>query len=1381
MTKPNEHDAGADPAPSKGVRRDEFHVVGIGASAGGNDALCALLAGLPPDSGAAYVVAQHLAPEARSHLAERLARHTSMPVDWLDEPRLLEPDRVYLAPARSRVLFVDNRVEARVDDERATNTHSVDVLFGRLARSYAERTVAVVLSGAGSDGSAGVRAVKSAGGTVVVQDPDEAAFDGMPRSAISTGVVDAVLSPAEIADRLSTYLGRLGAVLQPWSEDGDEGAVDPLETLIEVLRRKSGFDFRLYKEGTIRRRLERRMALTQVGRWQDYHERLMESAAERDALCRDLLINVTSFFRDRDAFAALEERALRDIVEQADEGGEIRVWVPACSTGEEAFSIAILLQKVVDESQRDLRFRIFATDLDTRAIEMASSGLFDASIEQRMRPEVLRRCFDDRGGGYEIKRPLREKVVFAAHDVAQDPPFTRMDLVSCRNLLIYLRPELQAHVLSLLYFALRQKGYLFLGSSETPVSIDEHLEAVDTEMRLYRRIGPDGRPPRLRSLDRILDHDDRHPPPARRISAKAVAQHAAIAQSLVERDSLFALVVDGRLHLQHVYGDPGQALRVPNGTVTNEISALTRGDFRSAVLASVPRAQRTAREVVSRSVALDHGGAVEHVDVRVVPVIEGEETIDSFIVLVSRIDLGAAGDRELQHRVNDLEVELHGARDDLRHTVQDLECSNETLRSTNEELMVTNEELQSANEELHSTNDQLFRTNLDHEGRISELSEVTRDLENLFVGSEVGIVFLDEHLRVRKFTPVAAAVIHLLDQDVGRPLHHLAHGLRDVRLEKVAETALHTGQDSSQRVCTEHGEWYLLRALPYRIEDGSTAGVLLTLTDVTELQRVTDAMRASVDRFHGFLDALPDRFLWLNPDGTWLRLRDVASWRDEPPRVLGHDELAAFLSGPARSAVEEAARRSVESQELQTVSFDQYRGDTLQSYEARLLAVGDQGTLCVLRDVSELRRSERELVHLTRHLEQQANCDHLTQLPNRRGLEKILFAELERCRRLGVWLSAILVDCDDFKRVNDTLGHATGDVVLKEIGKRLRRVLRPSDTLGRVGGDEFLVLLPDTRVAEAMQLAERLRLAIHESPLTSGRDVIAVTGSLGVAGVPHDVVSIEEVISHAQHALQYSKNIGKNRVSTRDDEGDQALEDPREELMSVLETGRGFRTFVQPIFDLRNGETTGYELLTRGPGGALESPDDIFQLSSENNILTSVDLHCVKRNVQWAREYLDRGRFHLNLFPTTILDTPAARLLAVFGEPDLLQHFCVEISEQQFIGDPNYLRPHVEELRREGARIALDDVGFGRSSLESLLLLEPDTVKLDKSVVNGAATDTAQRRTLQRLVKVIRGIDADIVAEGIETEADRDLLLDLGVPFGQGYLLGRPRDSILAN
>ena len=1345
------------------------NVVGIGASAGGADALCVLLDALPPTTGAAFVVVAHLPPDGRSHLDERVRRHTSMPVRWIDDDVPLEPDHVYIAPPRHRVAFHDGHLSASEEGAGRTPGFPIDVLFGRMARAFSERAIAIVLSGAGTDGSAGVRAVKGAGGVVLVQDPDDAAFDGMPRSAIATGAADAVLGPADIADRLARFLGQAGASAAALPADDSRGPFDPMAAAIDLLHQKSGFDFRLYKTGTIRRRLERRMALLQIDLWTVYLERLEASPEEREALCRDLLINVTSFFRDRDAFAALEESVLRDIVTRAEPHREIRVWVPACSTGEEAYSIAILLQKQIDRSGRDLQFRVFATDLDARAIEMAGQGNYDASIAQRMRPEVLRRCFDPMADRYVVKRPLRERVVFAVHDVAQDPPFTRMDLVSCRNLLIYLRPELQSHVLGLIHFALNPNGYLFLGTQERPAGIEDRLEVIDSASRLYRRTGGASRPPRLRSLDRLLESEQAARPAfplARRSAVAGSIQHVAVVEDLVRREAHFALLVDEDLRLHHVYGEPGPALRVPSGSMTQDVATLTRGDLRTALVAGVPRALRVQRVMELHAVIVDGSDGVDRVDVRIVPVdgVWAERRCCLVFVSPPKADVVVAdGDVAVAEPA----------------TVAELRAAMERLRTANEQLLLTNEELQSSNEALQATHDHLLQASGEAVDQVEAAGQLVSELEGLFTGSEVGMVFVDTDHRIRRFTPMAARVIHLLEQDVGRPLFHIAHGLGSIELEPVVHSVLESGQDRFDRVQADSGEWFLLRALPHVGRDGQLLGVILTLNDVSELVHVTEAMQASVERFHGFLEALPDRFLWLNPDGTWLRLRDVANWPNDHSEPLPEAHLSRLLSTPARTAVMEAAERAAETGELQTVGFDVFREDDLQSFEARLLAVRDQGTLCVLRDISELKRSERELVNLTRNLEQQANCDHLTQLPNRRGLEKILFSELERCRRLGAWLAAILVDCDNFKRVNDTLGHATGDVVLKEIGKRLRGVLRPSDTIGRVGGDEFLVLLPDTRTAEAMQLAERLRLAITGSPLTSGKDVIGITGSLGVAAVPNDVVSIEELISVTQHALAHSKKVGKNRVSTGDHPEDRLPQDARDEMLEVLQSGRGFRTFAQPILDLRTGVITGYELLTRGPGGALESPADIFLMSSENNILTSVDLHCVKRNVGWARDHLDRGRFHVNLFPTTILDTPAARLLAVFGDPGLLRHFCVEISEQQFIGDPQYLRPHVEELRREGARIALDDVGFGRSSLESLLLLEPDTVKLDKSVVNGAANDAAQRRTLQRLVHVIRGIDADIVAEGIETEADRDLLLDLGVEFGQGYLFGRPSESLL--
>mgnify|MGYP006275731811 CR=1 FL=1 len=1499
--------------------RAPTHVVGLGASAGGIEALSEFLAALSPELDAAFVVVMHLSPDVESTLDRVLARNTSMSVTVIEARQTLARGHLYVAPPRGSLAIENGTLVLDAEPALATAVgarHPIDQLFSALAAARRERAIAVVLSGSGSDGAQGVQAIKAHGGLVLAQDPDGAQFGSMPRATAANVRADVVDTPTGLAAAIARIVSGEHAA----AEADAQAAVDTIDNVLELVRAKNGYDFRSYRRSTIQRRIQRRVALGGDGDVERYLERLRREAPERELLCRDLLINVTEFFRDPAAFEALDAKVIRPMVESARPDASLRVWVPGCATGEEAYTIAMLLARALESAARPMDFQLFASDIDPQAIEAASQGYYPVGIEPRVPEGLLERYFVRSGGHFRVRRAIRERMVFAVHDLTQDPPFTRMDLVSCRNLLIYFRSEIQTHVLQLMAYALGDEGFLLLGSSESVSAVRDVFDTVDSESRIYRRNDRRAPAPRLQSLDSIL----REPAPAaetpRRLgpSARATApsSHAVVLEQLITREGAFALALDDEMRLQHVYGDPGGALRVPSGGITTEIGALTRGEFKTCITTNVQRARRLDTEVVSRSVRIDGADGERTMDVRVVPLGEPAGSLDTLILVrpVASEEKGAAdpdGSEPLvaearegsSERREDLEAELHRTRGRLSRTIEELEVSNEELQTANEELMTANEELQSTNEELQSTNEELHTVNTEHQERILELTEVTHDLQNVLASSEIGTILLDRDLRIRKFTDVATQVVHLMEQDRGRPLHHITNALSDVDLGAVVRAAMGSGAGREDTVHTVDGRTYLMRCHPLRDDLDEVEGAMVTFTDVTTLERVTDELRVSeqrfrhvmrhlqqavflrrrvdqrlefvsehatelfggieavlgvdellafvhpedagtvrdafeastelqvemdfrlrededgrerwlhcsirpasqdahqgydvgylfeitrrksselvlrreVERFEGFINAMPDRFFWRGHDGQWQRLR--ASLPATTTVTDPRPELSSIVSRASMRAIEGAAEAARETGELQTISFDAHDSRTSRSFEARLLMVGDQGVLCVLRDVSELRRSERELVTLTRSLEREANSDHLTRLPNRRGLEKVLFAELERCRRLGTRLCAILVDCDNFKRVNDTMGHATGDIALQEIGKRLRGVLRPSDTIGRVGGDEFLVLLPDTRHAEAMQLAERLRLAITGSPLTSGRDVIGITGSLGVATIPQDVVSIEELISLTQHALAHSKRVGKNRVTSHEYGEDAEALDPRDELMAVLETGRGFRTFAQPILDLHSGLISGYELLTRGPGGALESPADIFQLSSENNILTSVDLHCVKRNVGWARDHLDRGRFHVNLFPSTILDTPAARLLAVFGDPDLLRHFCVEISEQQFIGDPNYLKPHVEELRREGARIALDDVGFGRSSLESLLLLEPETVKLDKSVVQGAAEDGAQRRTLERLIGVIRGIDADIVAEGVETDADREVLVDLGVEFAQGYLFGRSTDRLIS-
>jgi diguanylate cyclase (GGDEF)-like protein len=436
--------------------------------------------------------------------------------------------------------------------------------------------------------------------------------------------------------------------------------------------------------------------------------------------------------------------------------------------------------------------------------------------------------------------------------------------------------------------------------------------------------------------------------------------------------------------------------------------------------------------------------------------------------------------------------------------------------------------------------------------------------------------------------------------------------------------------------------------------------------------------------------------------------------------------------------------------------------------------------LASMRDVTEHRRSQAKLEDLTLRLsnlnsslERLAKIDPLTELDNRRGLEASLGAEIQRARRSNSPLAAILLDFDDFKRINDSLGHAVGDVVLKEVAIRLHAALRPTDHLARIGGDEFLALLPDTRLGEAVQIAERLRLAVADSPLHLPSGPVHVTASLGIEVLPEGISSVEEVLGRMQFSLKHSKLGGKNRVSSRG-EGETFAPTSSEDDVRALESGVGFRVVRQPILRLEDEKVVGWELLSRGPSPGFEMPGDFFRIALERNILTLVDTHCVKTCLRAARDLPAGTRCHVNLFPSTLLDTPADRLIDLFADQDRNLRFCVEISEQQFIGEPSCLRSHARALQEAGALVAIDDVGFGRSSLEALILLEPDVVKIDKNFVAGAARNPAKIRPLRRLVEVVGALGGELVAEGIESRDDLDLLRRLGVPLGQGFLWGVP-------
>ncbi|MEM7202364.1 MAG: chemotaxis protein CheB [Planctomycetota bacterium] len=1366
------------------------HVIALGASAGGLASVQGFFEAMPMGTGLAFVLIQHLSPDHKSLMKEILSRHTKLQVDVARDGQSVESDSVYLIPPAKTLAIRDGVLFLMERDDRQGRSNPIDLFFESLAHDFGDRAIGVIFSGTGSDGTQGIRAIKHYGGLVMVQD-SSAAFDGMPRSAIGTGLADFVLPPDMMPRRLLRYVG---CSRTPILQASDESNLQMLERILAAVAEKTAVDLTRYKPQSLAPRIEKRMRVQSVENLDDYYALLQSSANEAHALMHELLIGVTLFFRDPGAFEALRREVLPVMFESLDEHSVLRVWVPACSTGEEAYSLAMVIDEFLSRSAGSQQFKIFATDLDDRAIRHASAGFYARTIDAQLTQQQLLRYFAREGDGYRVTSRIRDRVVFAKHNVVNDPAFTRIDLLSCRNMLTYLQSDLQDKVLANLCYSLRAQGFLMLGATEALGPAKPAFHEVDAQWRIYRK----------RSTGTALPLNTALPlPPAMR-APMADARSAASSEEaqlyektstlLLSRQGDAAAIIDEESSVRHVFGRGSEFLTVPEGTPTQDITRLLTGDLRMSVIRMLREAKEGQTGLlceVSRR-GRDSEPMVTRATLDTIPLDRGRPPL----FLLTLQDLGAPDpDQALvrveppgdNHHLRDLEAEIASMREHLQSTIEALETANEELQSTNEELIASNEELQSTNEELHSVNEELHTVNTEHQRKLGEQEMLTSDLEHLLKITEIGTIFLDSSFRVRKFTPAIAKIAPLMQQDIGRPIANLNHGLVDVDLVAQAKGVVASGRSSESEAQSADGKHLLMRAVPYRDQADTLAGVVFSFVDITAIEETRKSLAESESRFRQIAENISEIFWMRDPKTQALLYVSPAFerlWRIPADKLL-QDPSAWFepIHASDRGRVEQAYAEDLSSGRLD-IEYRITREEGAETWiRDRGFPIHDEAGQLVrvtglAQDVTSRHQHELTLRRNAETLDSLANTDPLTELANRRGLERTLNCELERCRRGGGTLVAVLADCDDFKSVNDGFGHAVGDIVLREISQRLLVKLRPTDHLARVGGDEFLALLPDTRPAEAYRLAERLRLSVTDVPLVLGDNTLQLSASFGVAPVPPDLISLDEVLGELHSSLATSKRGGKNRVSADDATEAEALQG---NIVDALRRGTGFRVFAQPLRRLADGEIVGYELLSRGPAGVFEAPDDFFRLSIENNILTLVDLACLKNCLRAALAGQDappqrhgQPRFHVNLYPSTLLDATPDRLASLFENRTLATDLCLELSEQQFIGEPTYLAQRVKLVRDLGVKVALDDVGFGRSSLEALVTLEPDLIKIDRGFVQGCAEDAGKRRTLQRLLHVADSLSASVIAEGIETEDDRTVLLDLGVGVGQGFLWEPP-------
>ena len=843
--------------PSAQVEKVASYIVGIGASAGGLAAFERFFENMPPDSGMGFVLVPHLDPTHVSILPELLQKRTTMKVAHVRDGSRVKADSVNIVPPNHDLSIMNGVLHLMEPEPGRSPKLPIDYFFRALAEDQREKTICIILSGMGTDGTLGFRAVKEALGMTMAQELGTTKFEGMPRSAIETDLVDYILPPEKMPEQLIRYVEHTGQKVTEAIKGTSGKTTNDLQKIFFLLRSHTGHDFSLYKPNTICRRIERRMNVQQIDTISNYVRYLQRNSQEVHTLFKEILIGVTNFFRDPEAFRAMKNEILPALLETKADDACLRMWVPGCSSGEEAYSMAIVLAEVMELSGRKLKVQIFATDIDSDVIESARAGIYADSISHDVSPTRLSRYFVREDNLYRIRNDIREMLVFAPQNVIKDPPFTKLDLICCRNLLIYLDGELQAKLIPLFHYSLNPGGILFLGSSETIGRFVDLFSVVERKWKIY------GAKERLHSNRPMVEFPLNPSMKKERRLEEVKAPEATISQiaekSLLECFAPPAVIINQKGDILYIHGRTGRYMEPAPGEASWSIFEMVREGLKLELPSAIRKARDQQKKITYEHLPISDAGKVQFVNLAVKPL--GDTASAQGLMIVTFEDvpsprqaesakLKGASKKKPDRRIEELKDELKYTKEHLQTMIEELETSNEELKATNEELQSTNEELQSSNEELEtskeelqSLNEELVTVNSELQGKIDELTGVHNDMKNLLDSMEIPTIFLDSNLQIRRFTNHATKVINLIATDVGRPIHHIASKFMYEHLVEDAKEVLRTLAVKEVVLQVKEGRWYAMRILPYRTIDNVIDGVVITFVDIhkqklreTELQ-----------------------------------------------------------------------------------------------------------------------------------------------------------------------------------------------------------------------------------------------------------------------------------------------------------------------------------------------------------------------------------------------------------------------------------------------------------------------------------------------------------------------------------------------------------------
>ncbi|MCF8067527.1 MAG: PAS domain-containing protein [Desulfobacterales bacterium] len=953
-----------------------FPIVGLGASAGGLEALETFFTHTPSDSGIAFVIIQHLSPKHKSIMSSLLSKYTEMAVLDLEDGMKIQPNQVYLNPPDKNVVIINGVFQLMTPVKTSGINLPIDFFFRSMAEDLGEKAICIILSGTATDGTLGLRAVKGEGGIAMVQDPDSARYDGMPRSAMATGIVDFILPVEKLPEQLIKFVKAPYISTPSQTRVKDNQFTNYIQKIFALIRTATGHDLSHYKQTTILRRIERRMAVHQIDRVSGYVDFLQKTSTEVDILFKDMLIGVTNFFRDPEAFKILKDRVIPDLLKRRLTHSTIRIWIIGCSTGEEAYSLAIFFTEAIEKLKQNMEIQIFASDIDENAIDYARSGIYPDSIAADILPEILNKYFIKEDNSYRVKKHIREMIIFAVQNVIKDPPFSKIDMVSCRNLLIYMDSELQKKVLPLFHYTLNSEGVLFLGTSESIGEFTDLFHPIDNKLKIFKRKDFYIERPVDYPITPFYQESARSGSEEKQPSSEIEIQNAA-ERIILESYAPPGVLVNEKYEIVQFMGKTDKYLETPVGKASFNIQQMAREGLRFKLTTALHNALRQKKTTVIENLRVKYNDSFRTVNLTVRPLLEINRPQNYILILFddkTPLDKGLkkkgkkTAKSDTDPVITSLEKELASTREHLQTTIEEMETANEELKSTNEEMQSVNEELQSSNEELEtskeelqSSNEELVTVNTELQNKVDELSTVNNDINNLLASTDIGTVFLDTNLAIKRFTPAMTNIFNLINSDIGRPISDITSKIRNENLNRDGAEVLRTLTPKEMEMQADNGNWFSMRISPYRTIENVIDGIVITFIEITKIKE--NRRLAAVVKDSN--DAITVQDLEGN----------ITAWNKGAEKMFGYSEAEA-LSMNIRDIVPDDKRKEAlafvqKMQEDKEVdSFYTRRitkdGRILDVWLTVTKLVDDQGKIEAIatteRDVTKLKKSQEMLL-----------------------------------------------------------------------------------------------------------------------------------------------------------------------------------------------------------------------------------------------------------------------------------------------------------------------------------------------------------------------------------------------------------------------------------